>query len=98
MRISFPSTTKLRIFEADHSDGEELLQLPEFGRSCREEGAGLVVAVEDVMVEMEGRTRRIGGDLTKCMAGIRGQYSGWQVVCLLNFDDKILKVCCVQLE
>ena len=73
MRISFPSTTKLRIFETDNSDEEELLQLPEFGRSCREDGAGLMVAVEDVMVEVEGRSRRIGGDVTKCMHGIKSE-------------------------
>ena len=75
MRISFPLTTKLRIFKGNNLDEGEQLQLPEFGSSCREEGAGLMVAVEDVMVEVEGRSRRIGGDVTKCMAGIKGQYS-----------------------
>ena len=62
---------------------EEYYQLPEFGSSCRDGGArgGVRLVVSDVMVEVEGRSRRIGGDLGKCMAGIQRGVRRRLVIC-----------------
>jgi len=49
----------------------EYYQLPEFSASCRTDNVGVRVVVEDVMVEMTGKSRKIGGDVRKCMAGIK---------------------------
>ena len=49
----------------------EYYQLPEFSSSCRVDNKGARVAVEDAMVEVTGKGKRIGGDVRKCMAGIK---------------------------
>ena len=38
---------------------------------CRVDNKGARVAVEDAMVEVTGKGKRIGGDVRKCMAGIK---------------------------
>ena len=53
------------------SSDAEYYQLPEFSSSCRLDNRGARLAVEDVMVEVTGKGRRIGGDVRKCMAGIK---------------------------
>ena len=46
--------------------------MPEFGPSCRDGGNSVRYTAEDVMVEVVGARRRIGGNVKKCMAGLRG--------------------------
>ena len=60
---------------------EEYYQLPEFGSSCRGGEIGVRLVVSDVMVEVEGRGRRIGGDVRKCMAGLQGGARRRLVIC-----------------
>ena len=57
---------KLNIF----SDAE-YYQLPEFSETCRQSNSGVKVVMGDVMVEMAGKSKKIGGDVHKCMAGIK---------------------------
>ena len=46
--------------------------MPEFGSSCRHSAKNVKYKVEDLMVEVTGSRRRIGGNVRKCMIGLRG--------------------------
>ena len=50
----------------------ECYQMPEFGSSCRHSEKNVKYKVEDIMVEVTGSRRRIGGNVRKCMIGLRG--------------------------
>ena len=67
----------------------EYYQLPEFSASCRTDNVGVRVVVEDVMVEMTGKSRKIGGDVRKCMAGIKCKQKCQQSVLPVVIKNKM---------